>query len=299
MTETSTATLPPLISTEALQRILGLPELRIFDTTVHLTTKPGGGYLAESGRASYESGHIPGAGFIDVGASSCPTRITRCATCCRRRSCSRSACQPGAWGRVRGWCSTTPGSDLVVHARLVHVARVRLRRRAGPGWRARQVAAGRPGTRLEPLPLPAARISCSGAPRGAGCSSTRQAACGARRRAASRPPPPQRPVARGLQRSARRLRPPWPHRRQRINLFARDLLDPATQAFLPPAELRERLAARGLLDGRGVIAYCGGGISATTDAFALQLLGQDDVVIYDASMNEWGPDASLPMESDA
>ena len=55
----------------------------------------------------------------------------------------------------------------------------------------------------------------------------------------------------------------------------------------------------GLLDGRGVIAYCGGGISATTDAFALHLLGHEDVAIYDASMNEWGPDASLPMEQDA
>jgi thiosulfate/3-mercaptopyruvate sulfurtransferase len=83
-----------------------------------------------------------------------------------------------------------------------------------------------------------------------------------------------------------------------VNLPAADLLDPATQAFLPLPQLRERLAARGLLDGRGVIAYCGGGISATTDALALHLLGQQDVRIYDASMNEWGPDPTLPMERD-
>lgn len=37
----------------------------------------------------------------------------------------------------------------------------------------------------------------------------------------------------------------------------------------------------------------------STDALALALLGHEDgVTIYDASMNEWGPDSTLPMESD-
>jgi thiosulfate/3-mercaptopyruvate sulfurtransferase len=83
-----------------------------------------------------------------------------------------------------------------------------------------------------------------------------------------------------------------------VNVPAAELLDPATQAFLPPAQLRARLQAAGLLDGRGVIAYCGGGIAASTDAFALHLVGHDDARIYDASMNEWGPDPTLPMERD-
>ena len=81
------------------------------------------------------------------------------------------------------------------------------------------------------------------------------------------------------------------------NLPARDLLDPVTQAFLPAEQLRAKLGAAGLLGEKPVISYCGGGISATTDAFALLMLGREEVTIYDASMNEWGPDPTLPMET--
>jgi thiosulfate/3-mercaptopyruvate sulfurtransferase len=82
-----------------------------------------------------------------------------------------------------------------------------------------------------------------------------------------------------------------------VNLFATQLLDQATQSFLPSELLRERLGAVGVLDEKPTITYCGGGISATTNAFALMLLGREDVQIYDASMTEWGPDHSLPMET--
>ena len=46
-----------------------------------------------------------------------------------------------------------------------------------------------------------------------------------------------------------------------------------------------------------VITYCGGGISATTDSFALMLLGHKNVSLYDGSMSEWAADPSLPMET--
>jgi hypothetical protein len=36
-----------------------------------------------------------------------------------------------------------------------------------------------------------------------------------------------------------------------------------------------------------VIAYCGGGISATVDLFALSLTGRDDARLYDGSLTEW------------
>jgi thiosulfate/3-mercaptopyruvate sulfurtransferase len=47
-----------------------------------------------------------------------------------------------------------------------------------------------------------------------------------------------------------------------------------------------------------VIAYCGGGISATLDLFLLHQLDYDDLTLYDASMGEWAKDASLPIETD-
>jgi thiosulfate/3-mercaptopyruvate sulfurtransferase len=81
-----------------------------------------------------------------------------------------------------------------------------------------------------------------------------------------------------------------------VNVPAAHLLDPATNTFLPAAELRRRLGAVGALD-RPVIAYCGGGIAASADAFVLTMLGHTDVRIYDASLSEWAKDVTLPMET--
>ena len=81
-----------------------------------------------------------------------------------------------------------------------------------------------------------------------------------------------------------------------VNVPAAHLLDPATNMFLPPDELRRRMGAVGALD-RPVIAYCGGGIAASADAMILTMLGHDEVRIYDASLSEWAKDESLPMES--
>ena len=45
-----------------------------------------------------------------------------------------------------------------------------------------------------------------------------------------------------------------------------------------------------------MVTYCGGGISATLDAFALTLLGERDVAVYDGSMGEWTADPASPLE---
>jgi thiosulfate/3-mercaptopyruvate sulfurtransferase len=81
-----------------------------------------------------------------------------------------------------------------------------------------------------------------------------------------------------------------------VNVPAAELLDPATNMFLPADELRRRMAAVGALD-RPVIAYCGGGIAASADAMILTMLGHTHVRIYDASLSEWAKDETLPMET--
>jgi thiosulfate/3-mercaptopyruvate sulfurtransferase len=86
------------------------------------------------------------------------------------------------------------------------------------------------------------------------------------------------------------------HIKGSVNVAARDLVDPATHAYLPAEVLRERFKAAGALDAGRVITYCGGGIAASSDAFVLTLLGKDDVAVYDASLSEWAADPSLPME---
>lgn len=44
------------------------------------------------------------------------------------------------------------------------------------------------------------------------------------------------------------------------------------------------------------ITYCGGGIAASADAFVLTRLGYEDVAVYTASLQEWAADPDLPME---
>ena len=66
--------------------------------------------------------------------------------------------------------------------------------------------------------------------------------------------------------------------------------------FRPADELQARLKAGGVLDAPRTITYCGSGISATIDAFALKLIGREDVRVYDGSLSEWASDEGLPME---
>jgi thiosulfate/3-mercaptopyruvate sulfurtransferase len=82
-----------------------------------------------------------------------------------------------------------------------------------------------------------------------------------------------------------------------VNVYAHSIVDAQTHRLLPPGELRERFAAVGALDGERVVAYCGGGISATLDAFALTLLGASDVAVYDGSMAEWIADPARPLHT--
>ena len=46
------------------------------------------------------------------------------------------------------------------------------------------------------------------------------------------------------------------------------------------------------------IIYCGGGIAASSDAFIMTRLGFTDVAVYTASLQEWAADPANPMEVD-
>ena len=82
-----------------------------------------------------------------------------------------------------------------------------------------------------------------------------------------------------------------------VNVFYDELLEDGR--FKDVDGLRTALEAKGLLSAPRVISYCGGGISATIDAFACLLAGQEQVAVYDGSMSEWVRDESLPMETGA
>jgi thiosulfate/3-mercaptopyruvate sulfurtransferase len=57
--------------------------------------------------------------------------------------------------------------------------------------------------------------------------------------------------------------------------------------FLPPDELRERLAAAGVEPGTDAVAYCGSGITASVLIAAATVAGVDGVRLYPGSWSEW------------
>ncbi len=82
------------------------------------------------------------------------------------------------------------------------------------------------------------------------------------------------------------------------NIPFASLHDSETGRYLSADALHKQFSAVNIDEAKQIITYCGGGIAAANDAFALALLGYDNVAVYDGSMLEWGFDPSLPMEMD-
>jgi len=77
------------------------------------------------------------------------------------------------------------------------------------------------------------------------------------------------------------------------NVYYDDVLSDG--CFRSAEDLVTLFSDRGVLESPRVIAYCGGGISATIDALALTLIGHNNVAVYDGSMSEWVKDETLPL----
>jgi thiosulfate/3-mercaptopyruvate sulfurtransferase len=56
-------------------------------------------------------------------------------------------------------------------------------------------------------------------------------------------------------------------------------------AFLPNDQLAARLQE--MSDSKQIITYCGGGIAAALNGMAHLMVGQENVAVYDGSMDEW------------
>jgi len=82
-----------------------------------------------------------------------------------------------------------------------------------------------------------------------------------------------------------------------MNVTAWEILDRTTNRYRPVEELKELF--RPMLDKKRVIAYCGGGIAASSDAFVLHMLGHQNVAVYDGGLMEWCKDKSLPLVTDS
>jgi thiosulfate/3-mercaptopyruvate sulfurtransferase len=79
------------------------------------------------------------------------------------------------------------------------------------------------------------------------------------------------------------------------NLPALSLLN-SDNTFPPPSELRDRFAAIGVRPGEPVGVYCGSGVVATQEVFAMALAGIE-AALYAGSWSEWITDPARPVET--
>jgi thiosulfate/3-mercaptopyruvate sulfurtransferase len=281
-----TAPLPALVSTEWLDARLGGPGLRVVD---------GSWYLPASGRdaaAEYAAGHIPGAVFFDLDATSdhatpLPHMLPPAEAFAERMSglglsddddlvvYDGSGTNLSA-GRV-WWMFRVFGHERVavldggmgkwrregrpVEAGAVQSSRGRFSARLDTRW-VRDLEAMRRnlGDRREQV------VDLRPAGRFAGTE------------------PEPRPGLRGGHIPGSRS---LPHG---------DLVAP-DGTLLPLAELRRRLAEAGVDPSAPVVATCGSGTSAAALLLALDVLGYHDTALYDGAWTEWGGREDTPVDT--
>jgi thiosulfate/3-mercaptopyruvate sulfurtransferase len=280
----------PLITADALAAELGAPDLRIFDCTTFLTPTPdNGGLIVGSGRDGYETGHIPGAAFLDLANelsdTTSPYRF--------------AVLEPEAFAAAAGKLGIGEGTRVVLYDRTYGAwgARVWWMLRGYGFDHARVLDGGFTNWSKKGLPVetenrayPAARFTARPRPRHFVGKDEVRDALGTDVGIVNALLPEQHSGKGGVH-YGRPGRIPGS-----CNISSRGIVDPDTQVLLPVDELRRRFDEAGLLDGRRVIAYCGGGIAASLTALALTALGADDVGVYMNSMQEWTKDPSLPLE---
>jgi thiosulfate/3-mercaptopyruvate sulfurtransferase len=285
-----------LISTADLAARLGRPDLRVYDCTTYLEPRDPGSdapYKIVSGRATFLAGHVPGADFLDLQGE-------LSATDTRLRFMMPSA---EHLARAFGRHGLGDGARVVLYSigSMMWATRIWWMLRALgfdgaavlDGGLDRWQAEGRPIETGEPRGYPPATFTPRPRPGRFVDKTEVRAAIGDPRTVTVNALAPQ---------SHQGLAPSLYGRPGRVpgsvNVPAASLVDPATKQFVSPADALARFAAAGIEKDRRVIAYCGGGISATMDLFLLHQLGFENLTLYDGSMGEWATDPSLPIETD-
>jgi len=276
-----------LVTAQWLSQHLDDPDLVVLDCTVRVDMEEGGGFRIVSGRADYDGGHIPSAGFADLmgdlSDGESPLRFVV-------PTPERFAAAMGALG---------VGDD----------SRVVLYDASGSAW------AARVWWMLRWVGFDRAALLDGGL--GAWTAEERPLSTEPANRPAKQLTPAPRPeliadrdeVFAAIDNSAVSLIDTLPEASYRGEMAMYD-----RPGHIPGAS---NIPAFALLDESGryrphdelaamhdgdrnarTITYCGGGIAASSNAFIMTRLGFTDVAVYTASLQEWAADPANPMVVD-
>ncbi len=280
------ATMDSLVTAEWLSQNLDDPNLIVLDCTVLVERDENGGLRSVSGRANYENGHIPTAGFADLMgdlsdgdsplqfAVPSPERFVAVMSELGISDDSRVVLYDSynsAWAARVWWMLRWIGFD-----------RAALLDGGLDAW----TAAGLPLS-TEPGNRPEGQLSLDLRPE----------------LIADRDE-----VLNSIEDDSVELIDALPeaHYRGEMSLYARPGHIPSasnvpalalvddTGRYRPNDELATLFD--GDRDGRA-ITYCGGGIAASSNAFVMTRLGFTDVAVYTASLQEWAADPANPLET--
>ena len=270
-----------LVETDWLATHLTDPDLRIIDCTVFIKYGTNGRLGFESGRAAWQRGHVPGSTFIDFFEE-----VTD------QESKFHFAMPPPAqFAEAMSRHGVGEDTQVVLYdgAMMIGAARLWWMLRAfgfdkaavlNGGWKKWQQE-GRPVS-VEPyLPSPGNFIA---RPRSALIAHKQEVLASLGDRAIC------------LINALSEAQYHDMHIPNSVNVPAASLLDPETCVYLPLETLRHKFEQIGATYKQRVITYCDSGISASSDAFILTLLGVENVAVYDGSMTEWMADSTMPVE---
>ncbi|MCP3986959.1 MAG: sulfurtransferase [bacterium] len=277
-----------LIDTDQLERMLEDPQLRVFDATIHFATGEGG----HSGRNDWEAGHIPGSRFVDLLTEFSDPDASLPYTRPSARRLEEAIGQLGIDGDSRIVVYSAVPESTMWATRLWW-----LLRSAGieeisllDGGLAKWKSEGR-RVSTEPCVYPRTTVTTRPDESWWATKAEVQAAIGDGTVCTLSALPRSLHTGEAEMGYSRPGRIAGSH-----NASFTGLLDPETGCLRSESDLRDHFQGVGALDGERVISYCGGGIAATMNGFALRRLGQSNVGVYDGSLDEWSRDSELPME---
>ncbi len=273
-----------LVTTEWLSRHNEDPDLVILDCTVRMEQSETGGFATSSGRADYDAGHIPGAGFADLTTDLCDTDS----------GIGFAVPSPEQFCAAMGALGVGDTSRVVLYDGFMSVWAARV------WWMLRWVGfdnaaildgglklwtdEGRPLS-SEPANREPATLTPHLRPELIANQHEVRAAVGNSEVLLIDTLP-----AESFRGEITMYERPG-HIPGAVNICGIDLID-ETGRFRPLEELE---AMHQSDQEARTITYCGGGILASSNAFVMARLGFSDVAVYTASLQEWSADPENPM----